>query len=273
MANLQLQFNIPFTDASTNSVKGLVISPGEFKDQFLWGIPLCSAATGASFPEQAMVSKLLVAQKFVENFTGLKLFKQLIEDEQKDFVGEEFLSGNGYIKANYPIAKIFSLTGNFNQQKVQTYPIEWLNFKRAVNLGDIDQQRNLYITPNGQGTVITTGAFFGQFLWSRGRIIPNYWHITYLTGFDTVPADLINLIGKIAAVQILPIIEMGITSTSGFSFGSASSSLSMDGLSQSISKANGGNVFQQRLQQYGREVLVELQTMKLFYSGIAFDVC
>jgi hypothetical protein len=56
-------------------------------------------------------------------------------------------------------------------------------------------------------------------------------------------------------------------------FGLASQSLSLDGLSQSVSKANGGNIFGQRLKQYGEELFkTDLPMLRSVYSGIKFEV-
>jgi hypothetical protein len=248
----QRVFKIPmvWNNSMDDVSKSLVFSVSEFKENFLWGIPLCNQSTGQSLSDEVFKQKMLSAQKFVENYLGIKLFKQLIE-ESKDFVREEFYSW-GFIKTSYPINEPLSLQGCLNNQVQITYPKEWLDVKKS---SDQVRYNNLYILPNGQNNSTTQflAVQYSQYFSFYGaRIIPNYWKIKYCTGFDAIPDDLINIVGKLASIELLPIIEMTVVG-GGTTFGLASQSLSLDGLSQSISKANGGNIFGQRLKLYGEE--------------------
>jgi len=261
---------MPWNNTIVNASKALVFTPDEYKSQYLWGIPLCNPYTNQSIPTSTLKQQLQAAQTFVENYLGLKLFKQIVR-ENKDFIREEFQTW-GYLKTSYTINEAFELNGVFNEQQIIKYPHEWLSIKRSSD--SISRYRELYIVPNGlTGATFTyLGTQFSQYFGFAGaRLIPNYWRITYCTGFETIPMDIINIIGKIATVTLLPIIEMTVTGSNGSTFGLASTSLSLDGLSQSISKANGGNVFGQRLKQYGDEIMRTLPQLKGMYSGLVFD--
>jgi hypothetical protein len=168
----------------------------------------------------------------------------------------------------------FLITGTLNGQKVLQFPASWVTNRRKITKDD-SFSRAMYFVPNGQGTVATFAynltinnlySFYGS------RIIPEYWQLEYLTGFEIIPYDVINLIGKQAAIELLPLIEMTVVSGGGYTFGSASNSLGLDGMSQSISKANGGNIFKQRLQQYQSEVNAQVKQLKNIYTGFVFDV-
>src|ERR1035437_9058211 len=106
-------------------------------------------------------------------------------------------------------------------------------------------------------------------------IIYTYWFVKYCTGFDVVAHDIIRLVGLIASVDILMLIELGVGIFSGASslFGMSSSSLSLDGMSQSVSKMNGGNIFQNRIKNQADEIQAMLIQLKYSYGGIKFDVC
>lgn len=267
-----LQFNIPYKEAFSG-VNGMVMSPAEVRNTFLWGIPLFNPVTGQMFPDSAISQKLSAAQTFVENMLDVKLFKQYVT-EQQHFVLEEF-QAFGFIQVNHHINRVYSLRGRFNEQQIIQYPVEWLSIKRTTP-ADFDYSRNLYIIPNSASAGVSFNSFISYsnqwFNFIGQKNIPNYWQIEYLTGFNVIPKDIITLIGKIAAMEILPIIEMAVTS-GGYNFGTASTSLSMDGLSQSISKANGGNIFQQRVRLYGEESLRLISQLKTIYTGFKFDVC
>ena len=268
----EVVLNIPMTwnNSLQNVSKSLVFSVTEFKEQFLWGIPLCNPITGQKVTDDMFKQKLLSAQHFLEEYLGIKLFKQVME-ENKDFVREEYQTW-GYIKTSWQINEPISLQGCLNNQVQITYPKEWLSTKRESSGM---RYNNLYVIPNGENNATTTflATQYSQYFSFYGaRIIPNYWKIKYCTGYDKIPADLIEIIGKIASVSILPVIEMTVGGVGGGMFGLASQSLSLDGLSQSVSKANGGNIFQSRLKQYGEELLRELPRLRSIYVGIRFDV-
>lgn len=250
--------------------KSLVFSVSEYKEQFLWGIPLCNPITNQNISDDVFRQKLLSAQHFLEEYLGIKLFKQVVE-ENKDFVREEFYSW-GFIKTSWQINEPLLLQGCLNNQVSLTYPKEWLSVKQSSTGMRFPQ---LYIVPNGQNNsaVSFLGSSYSQYFSLQGtRIIPNYWKIKYCTGFDKIPPDLISIIGKLAAIEILPVIEMSVGGVGAGMFGLSSQSLSLDGISQSVSKSNGGNIFQSRLKQYGEELLKDLPRLRSIYVGIRFDV-
>jgi hypothetical protein len=250
----------------------MVLSAGEFSNQFLWGIPLCNMSTGVSLPDNVILAKLQAAQRYVENMLDFKLFKQYVS-ETKHFVRDEYQEW-GFIKASWPVNIPFYVIGQLNGQAVLQFPNEWVTvYNKAIK--DYSFERNIYFVPNGQGTAVSFAYNFtinNLYAFYGSRIIPEYWQLQYVTGFEIIPADVINLIGKYAAIQLLPVIEMTIVSGGGYTFGSASNSLGLDGMSQSISKANGGNIFAKRIQQYTAEFDKEIKQLKAAYSGFTFDV-
>ena len=265
-------FNIRW-NKFTGTQGSMLLSPSEFKEQWLYGIPLCNQITGQSISDNVYKQKILFAQKMVEDELGIKLFRQTIE-ETKDFVREEF-STWCFVKASWQILKPCSMVGQLNERVIITYPHQWLSVKRG-NANDNTPWKEIYIVPNGEATVtfsylLTTYPHY--FTFAGARIIPNYWKLRYITGFEVIPNELIELAGMMVAIQILPMLEMVVGNVSGRSFGQASQSLSMDGLSQSNSRMNGGNIFQNRLKQY-TEMVKEMKTsLKGVYAGIKFDVC
>lgn len=267
-----LTFGVPVKDLSYG-YNGITMSTAEFKDEFLWGIPLCNIVTGQALPDYVIAQKIKSAQKYIESMLDLKIFKQYVE-EQKNFVRDEYMTWV-YIKASWMVNTPFYVTGRVNTNNVLIYPNEWVTVRRKL-IKDDSFSHNIYLVPTGQGSMVSFNfqltinnlyAFFGS------RVIPEYWFLQYLTGFEIIPYDVINLIGKQAALDLLPIIEMTVAGGgNGFTFGSASNSLGLDGMSQSISKANGGNIFRHRIMQYQQEIKDQLVQLKMAYTGIVFDV-
>ncbi len=267
--NLDIQFN----DLTLGTHDSLVMSSDDVKLNYLWGLPLCNPVTGASLPDEVITNKIKAWQDLFENEFGIKLFKQKIR-EQKDLITEEFLSW-GYIQTSWQINSICGLKGRFNERNIITYPIEWLTIKRS-NSNDNTPNHQLFIVPNGGGSTNFDyqRVQFSQLFNFRGfRMIPYYWDVTYVTGFDRIPDGIITLIGLATTIDLLGILEMGISSPGGSSaFGLASQSLGFDGLSQSVSKMNGGNIFQQRIKASTEQLKDLYGRIRGTYKGITFNV-
>lgn len=251
--------------------KSLLFSSFEFKEQWLQGIPLCNPYTGETISDDFISQRILAAQQRIENELGIKLNQQTIL-EQKDYVKEEFQQF-GFLKASWPVLSICSLKGRLNERTVITYPAEWLSHRRD----NADTPHNtIYIIPNGAASITfhqLMTYYPHYFSYFGTRQLPNYWQIHYVTGFKQVPEELIELVGLVASIYVLPQIELSIGGGNPTTFGLASQSLSLDGLSQSTSKINGGNIFSNRMKDFGTRLKEDVQRLKGIYSGIKFDVC
>jgi hypothetical protein len=266
-------FNLSWNTFDPQNPQSLVYTPAEYRAAFLYGIPLCNSVTGQTLSDSFYTQKLLAAQKYIEDYFGIKFFKQVIF-ETKDFIREEFIQW-GYVKTNWQINKICSLTGSINNYEEIKYPAEWLCIKRS-NANDNTKWKNLYIVPSGLGaaTFNYEAISYNQLTFFRGaRIIPDYWHITYITGFDRIPMDLVNLVGMKASIDLLPQLEMVIGVGNRLLFGNTSTSVSIDGLSQSAQKMGSGNIFKSRVDAYRKQLDDEMKMLKGVYKGITFDVC
>ena len=121
---------------------GMIMSPTELLENYLFGIPLCSN-DGRKMSMSAIAKHILSAQSIVENLFSIKLTKQVIE-ETRDYIREEFMSW-GYIRTMYPIAFVDNLEGWINDVCQLTYPREWLSIKRIESVA---VYRNIYLIPN-----------------------------------------------------------------------------------------------------------------------------
>lgn len=269
MANTSFKF---YTTKFTGAQGDMLMSPTEFKAKWLYGIPLCNMVTGQELSDDTIRQKLVSAQAILETEFSIKLFKQYIT-ETKDFIREEFFSW-GFLKTSWQILRPCRLLGRLNERQVIEYPYQWLSIKRG-NENDNSQWKELYIMPNGEATVTFTyllTQYPHYFMFYGARLLPNYWQIEYVTGFEKVPQEFMELIGLQAALDILPLIELTVGNTAN-TFGAANNSLSFDGLSQSSGKVNGGNLFQQRIKLYQDQLKDLKSSVKGAYTGIKFDVC
>jgi len=252
--------------------EGLVLSPSDLQNLYLSGIPICFPATGGRISQETIKQKIAAAQKYIENVLSIKLQKQLIIEEQ-DFNRQEFHQW-GYIRTVYPIVVPKLLEGRINDIIQITYPENWLSIK---NGNDPVNFRNMHIIPNTKGpaeqnaySVVYSGLSPALGYFGAGYI-PNYWKANYGTGWeaDEIPIDIIDAIGKHAAIQMLAIIGDLL-----YGPGIGNQSVSLDGISQTYSttKSGGKGAFSGRVDQYKSELEQSVKDLKAEYLGIMFRV-
>jgi hypothetical protein len=259
---LSIQYN-----KNTNAA----ISPTELRERYLFGIPVCSG-DGRKMSNSAIEQHILSAQTKVENMFSVKLNKQVIE-ENRDFIRQEFMSW-GYIRTMYPIVYIDNLEGWINDICQITYPKEWLSIKKQESVA---VYRNLYLIPNTgskNGATMTQNSLIYNGLsphlgWFGQSYIPNYWRPRYITGWDKIPADLMDFMAKIASINILSVLGDIL-----YGVGITSLQVSLDGVSQStpLARSGQGGLFSGRIKQYIDDLERMLPDLKSKYRGISFEV-
>jgi hypothetical protein len=227
--------------------------------KYMHGLPMVDPE-GRAYPVQMVKDIIREATSQVENFLFIKIVPQTVEEVQ-DFIEEEWRSW-GFVKAHYNISSLIEVQGYIGVQKVLDLNIQNWTFKGrtiafvpgATVLG------NVVVGAGGNIILVRSGV----------RIIPNFWHLKYTTGIVTLPFDILNVIGKLAAIQMLAImgdilLRIGVTNES----------LSIDGLSQSFGTTKSGTTgaYGARIQQYTNDLMQrEIAQVKDAYRGITFEV-
>lgn len=247
------------------------MSPSNLQNLYLAGIPLCYPS-GAKISPELIKQKIKASQKYFENVLSIKLVKQKMIEEQ-DYNRQEYGSW-GYIRTVFPINKALELKGRINNVTQMTYPESWLSVKDS---NDPVSFRNMYILPNvkdGQTSTMYQGTFSG--IWPSRLVygaqnIPNYWEITYCSGWniDDIPIDIVDAVGKLASIQVLAIAGDLI-----YGAGIGNQSIAIDGISQTYSTTKGGGkgAFSGRIDQYQKELEQAVRDLKAEYLGIMFRV-
>jgi len=254
-----------------NKNEDLIISPTELVNNYLFGIPM-AGNDGKRISAQAIKTHIINAQTKIENLFSIKLNKQVIE-ESRDFVRQEFFAW-GYIRTMYPITYISDLKGYINNVMQVTYPQNWLCIKKTQQNA---VYRNVSLIPNtagGGGATMTQNSFMYSGIspnmgWMGQTYIPNYWRLKYVTGWDTVPSDLLDFICKMAAINVL-----GIVGDIIYGVGITSIQVSLDGVSQNtpLSRSAAGGIFGGRMKHYIDEMKETFPNLKNQYRGITFEV-
>lgn len=249
---------------------GRALSASEVKSLYFFGIPLVDPTTGKEIPDEDFEFYIDAAQQELQNYLQI-LFTRQLYTETHDFWYDDWTKW-GYIKTKYPVVDPVSIKGFLNTVLQVDYPSEWLSAKRVSD--NIHYWRKLNLVPvqgasSGlSGNSIYTGisphiGYFGN------KNIPNYWEVSYVTGWDSVPKDILNVMGKMVAINIFH--QLGDLIVGA---GIAGKSIGIDGLSQSVqttsSAENSG--YSGRILGYLKDLDRSLPILKNSYKGITFAV-
>jgi hypothetical protein len=238
--------------------ENIVISPSELLEIYFFGIPM-KTQDGKQMADHVIKTYIRSAQEEVEGYLNIKINKQVIE-ERRDFNREDYRDW-GFVRTSYPVVEPLSLIGNINDVQQVLYPVEWLSARTSSD--GIGHFRNLYLVPSGTKAAQYSGitphvGYFGA------AHIPQYWKVRYCTGFESVPADILNIIGKMASINLFHIMGDLILGA-----GIASQSIGIDGLSQSISTTSSATNagYGARVTGYLDDLKIGLPRLKAKYDG------
>lgn len=257
---MALNFEIAFDKSD-----GLIISPSELWQRYFYGITLTNS-DGDRFSDKIIAEFIMSAQEKIENFLGLKLQKTIIEESQ-DWILNEFRKWN-YVRTSYPVNQPIKVDGYINNQLQISFPEEWINAKSSNKQR---YSRQVYIVPNHHSqAALLSGVVYAGIQPQAGLLgydfIPNYWRLAYLTGFNPIPRDILEVVGKFAAISIFHIAGDLILGA-----GIASMSLGLDGLSQSISTTSSAtnSGYGARIEGYWNDLKEALPKLRDYYKGIS----
>ena len=249
--------------------KGIVFNDKEILSLYFYGVGIANKQ-GTSFTPEFLEFYIRAAQEEIEKYLGIKIVRQLIS-ERSDYFKNEF-AFNGFIKTKYPVGISLSLNGMLGDQAIVRYPKHWLTNNST---GENPTVRQIVMVPNSNVSESSLqSAVFGVNVLNTMGInvrdqIGSYWDIKYITGFKKTPFDLMNVIGKLAAIGLFNILGDIALGTAGL----ASYSVSIDGLSQSVGTTNSATnaAFGARILNYQKEIKESLQNLEKHYKGIIFS--
>lgn len=237
----------------------MIMTVQEFRDIYLWGQdPAFIAEDGRAQPEYTYVHNILYGIAKVERALDLKLLPVRVV-EQHDYNPGAFARGEYLMLPldEFPVLSIESLTEKFPGQTERVFPASWLRYSPDDGL--------VHVVPDGTpmgGSSSNT---------SRRSFVPGAYEVAYMAGFDLTrfPHDLKEVIGKEAAFGPL---NVGGDLVGGA--GLAGTSISMDGLSQSVTTTNSSTNagFGARLIQYEKELKNAYKVLRPFYKGVRLGV-
>lgn len=239
-----------------------VLSAEDIRANYLFGLDL--SKNGKVITDEMLEYYIASSIEVIERELNVKLTKQVYE-EGRDFFSDDWKAW-GYMKASYPINLPISLIGSLGRIKQVEYPVDWLSTKKTSD-GKM-YSRLMYVVPNTGAThaMIYAGAMPYVTGYGNNPQIPNYWTMKYITGFEKVPLDILNAVGKLTTINVLMVAADFLQRIPGQS----SQSISIDGLSQSTSTfANTqGGIFGSRVKQYSDELKDEMGKLRNYYNDV-----
>lgn len=155
----------------------------------------------------------------------------------------------------YPLLRINEMYGEVSNVRVLDVALEWLEIKETsgfVELVPFNQE----IAFNFIGLVWIESI--------RGPVpIPNFWNFDAIVGFRKTPPAILELIAKLAAIDVLTIAGQA------FRGGFSSQSVSRDGVSESVSYTASAiyGIYSATIEDYRKWIKETLKKLKGRYRG------
>lgn len=264
------QYPIDATFSSWGRLEPL-LTPDQLKSRYLKGIPMVlkikDPATGKPFQitDDELKDYIELAVDEAEQLTGLIIMPTQVT-HKLPFQKQDYEAFGYFQLPHRPISSIEALNVTLaDGSDVFVFPPEWLE---TANL--IAGQLNIIPLAfqgmqGGTGVIGGTNAgggtavFFNS-LWNRPWVAALFG-VTYTAGFKNglMPKYVNNLIGCIVAMRVLSMIAAAYAAWQ-------STSLGMDGMSQSISTP-GPMRFKQRMEELEKERTLSVKKLKKVYGG------
>ncbi len=225
------------------------ITPNYLREKYLWGLDLRDQ-NGNPFPDVLLSQKIDVAVSTVENLLQITIAEKTIVDEAHDYYINDYQLFAFILLKHYPVVRVTKIGAQYpTGQSIIDFPIEWVKLRK--------ESGQIQLVPT-YGTlsqvILGRGGGYLPMIYSGLGYLPDLFRVDYVAGFENniIPMELADIICKIASIEILSVYGDII-----FPPGISSMSLSIDGISQSVSVVNspsGVPAFAGRLYQYTRDL-------------------
>ncbi|MBR2492425.1 MAG: hypothetical protein IKB64_03010 [Paludibacteraceae bacterium] len=249
---------------SESVISNSAFTTEELIQNFLFGIDL-SDSKGNPFPKALIISYINSAIAYAESLFDICLSRQEVEAEPHDYERSDYTNW-GYVQLwKRPILEVKALRLMYGTRPAWEVPQDWLKIDK--NSGKIQ----MFPSSGSVTSMIigASGAIYG--LYNSWDYAPQMWEVDYVAGMDAnnLPAHLKELIYKKAVIGILQVWGDLILGA-----GIASSSISIDGLSQSIGTTQsamfGGA--SARCEEYRKDIEALIPVLRQKYGGIRMTV-
>lgn len=236
-------------DVQWNDLQPL-ITPERLRVEHLLGVPLVSGAKDPNTGKYHIVTDSEI-KVFINNAVSLAQLESKVDimpcqySEKHPFDRVEYQSWGYFQLRHRPVSSIQELTVTTSDETtIYQIPLAWIDTGQ-LHQGQLSILPLLMSIRDGQAVPLLSGSGGSAFLalFTSNVWVPSFWRIKYITGFKDglVPGVINQYIATIAAMELLAAIAATFAR-------STSTSLGIDGVSQSIS-GPGGELYNNRLEQ------------------------
>lgn len=250
----------------------LLISAADLRSRFFHGVTIRNAR-GEELSDTVFEFYIAAAQSQLTNYLGITLVPTTVVDESHAYNRLDFRQYAFLTLRKGPVMSVESVNirwqGN-NGPQIQ-FPVEWASWNPA------SYQPRLNLVPGAttySGAMIMSGGLFLPML-ARGVLsyVPDVFRVSYTAGMsvDDIDQDVILALGLMASIGPFNIAGDLIAGA-----GIASKSMSIPGLSQSISTTSSAtnSGYGSRIGQYNEQLKSLLPQLRArFGSNITMAVC
>ena len=241
---------------SWTGVKLSDLNPDFLKRNYLHGIETADTA-GTPISDETYSFYLRSATAQLEQMLDIDIIPRLRVD-RIPYDRVQLANWGGLLVSHRPIRSIQSSKIILVQNTVYDLPVNWLRF---------DAYRgSIWIVPSAFGNLpfLATGQLMMPYLLGMNWF-PQTWDIAYETGFDEIPANIVDVICMKAAIQIFNVLGDIVMGP-----GIASLSMSLDGYSQAISTtASAENTaYGARITDYEKRLKVLEKELREYWKGL-----
>lgn len=228
--------------------------------RYFFGVDITNDA-GESLPDEVFQHYILAAIAWLEHELDIRIAPTTFLGESADYYAADYPEFSIIQLENYPVISLEEFKVEYpSGQTVVTFPDEWVRLDKTHGI--------VRIVPTAgtlSNIILGQGGAFLPAVYSGLSHLPDLFKIDYTAGFQAVPANLLELIGMMAALGPFNIFGDLIAGA-----GIANLSVSIDGLSQNIgttsSATNSG--YGARIRQYLDQIKKQLPNLRRYYKGI-----
>ncbi|MGA6924295.1 MAG: hypothetical protein WBY88_01365 [Desulfosarcina sp.] len=233
---------------------------------YLFGIPLVDE-DGNEYPKSNIEDWIARSVGWLETQLQIKIKPTAITAEHHDYHIDDYQQFCYIQLYQFPVVSVESLVANYAGQDVMTFPADWIHiYPESGQLQLIPTTGSLSQVLLGQGS-----GMLLPLITSRLSNMPHLFKVTYTAGFaeNKIPSNIFDLISMKACMGILNIMGDILLGA-----GIASQSVSIDGLSESITTTQSAenSAYSARIRQYEREIKAQLPELKAYYKGLRLAV-
>ena len=247
-----------------NVQNSTILTAADIRNTYLYGVPTTNYL-GQTLQDDTIRTFIDNATDWLETELAVSIRQRYWQCERHDYVATDYFNF-GTIRLNHiPILKIVAYDVIYpDTNQTTTFPLDWVQTDTSGETGEIQLVPGV---GSANAFVIGAGNSLLPLIFRSSDYLPDLFKISYYSGFNNnkVPSNILSVIGKKAAIDVLVIVSNAILAQ-----GVVSQSLSIDGMSQSATKIP--FIYERVIALYRKQIEEELSALRARYCGLRMTV-